>query len=183
MITQRSQFGHMLTKLGLTGQAAEIGVCEGGFSFCILESWPGTLHMIDCWEHLTEGYKDGCNSPATVQEWRYKLVCDTAKKYGPRAVIHRAFSHVAVKRFADESLDFIYVDANHAYEAIKADLASWWPKVKPGGIFAGHDYLDGEHGGSDYGVKQAVTEFAAVNNLEVTVIPEQWPSWFVRKPI
>jgi len=63
----------------------------------------------------------------------------------------------AVKQFEDNSLDFVFIDASHEYEDVKQDIIAWLPKVKPGGIIAGHDYyVDG----SDYfpGVKQAVNE-------------------------
>ena len=42
--------------------------------------------------------------------------------------------------FADGSFDFIYVDARHDYRGVAVDIAEWWPKLRPGGIFAGHDY-------------------------------------------
>jgi hypothetical protein len=41
----------------------------------------------------------------------------------------------------NESLDFVYIDANHKYDAVKKDLELWYPKVRKGGVFAGHDYL------------------------------------------
>jgi predicted O-methyltransferase YrrM len=47
----------------------------------------------------------------------------------------------AAAYFADESVDFVYVDARHDYTSVKQDLETWWPKVKRGGILAGHDYV------------------------------------------
>ena len=41
----------------------------------------------------------------------------------------------------DESLDFVYIDANHAYDWVVQDIELWYPKVKKGGILWGHDYL------------------------------------------
>lgn len=65
----------------------------------------------------------------------------------------------AAKLFADHSLDFVFIDANHEYDSVVHDLATWAPKVKPGGLFAGHDYQG--HGWD--GVKMAVDEFFAAN--------------------
>lgn len=45
----------------------------------------------------------------------------------------------AAKKFKDESLDFVFIDAGHEYDAVKEDILAWFPKVKPGGILAGHD--------------------------------------------
>lgn len=59
----------------------------------------------------------------------------------------------AVKDYPDESLDFFFLDADHRYEATKASLLAWLPKMMPGSVFAGHDYT--EH---FPGVKQAVDE-------------------------
>jgi hypothetical protein len=42
--------------------------------------------------------------------------------------------------FCDNLFDFVYIDGNHAYEFAKEDLDLWWPKVKYGGYFGGHDY-------------------------------------------
>ena len=42
--------------------------------------------------------------------------------------------------YKDSSLDFVFIDAEHKYEFIIQDIKHWLPKVKPGGIIAGHDY-------------------------------------------
>jgi hypothetical protein len=51
------------------------------------------------------------------------------------------------------SLDFVFIDASHEYEDVIADINSWYPKVKQGGVIAGHDYPDWP------GVKKAVKEY------------------------
>jgi hypothetical protein len=50
------------------------------------------------------------------------------------------YSHNVVDRFKDNSIDFIYIDANHSYESVKQDLILYYPKVKQGGYIGGHDY-------------------------------------------
>jgi hypothetical protein len=43
------------------------------------------------------------------------------------------------QQYADNSLDFVFIDASRDYDSVKADILGWWPKVKPGGLLAGHD--------------------------------------------
>jgi predicted O-methyltransferase YrrM len=65
----------------------------------------------------------------------------------------RKSSIEAARKFDDGSLDSVYIDALHDYESVKADIMAWRPKLKPGGILAGHDY--GPHAP---GVVRAVDE-------------------------
>lgn len=46
----------------------------------------------------------------------------------------------AAKDFEDNSLDFVFIDAEHTYEALLSDITAWLPKLKPGGILAGDDW-------------------------------------------
>jgi hypothetical protein len=177
----RNEFADLLNEMGLVGFAAEIGVAEGGFSFFLLDRWPGTAYQIDPWIE-PDPFDFQENIPAGEQERRYQLVLSVAKKYRGRAIPKRMTSAEAAPCIEDETLCFVYIDANHNYEHVREDLALWWPKVRSGGIFAGHDYLEGLVGGVEYGVKHAVTEFAAEHGLEVNVIPEEWPSWWIIRP-
>jgi SAM-dependent methyltransferase len=52
----------------------------------------------------------------------------------------RMSSVEASKLYLDESLDFVFIDACHEYECVKEDIISWYPKIKKGGIIAGHDF-------------------------------------------
>ncbi len=55
-------------------------------------------------------------------------------------------SPLAARRFADGSLDLVFLDGSHDEDAVRKDIAAWWPKLRPGGILAGHDH-DEEHPG------------------------------------
>lgn len=61
----------------------------------------------------------------------------------------------AADEFEDDSLDFVFIDANHDYEPVKADIAAWKPKIRKGGVLAGHDYKNGWKG-VDYAVKESL---------------------------
>ena len=52
----------------------------------------------------------------------------------------RHSSETASMMYEDDSLDFVFIDGNHQYEYVKADIEAWLPKIKVGGILAGHDY-------------------------------------------
>ena len=52
----------------------------------------------------------------------------------------KSHSLEAVDKYEDESLDFCFVDGSHEYEDVKKDILAYLPKVKKGGILAGHDY-------------------------------------------
>ncbi len=52
----------------------------------------------------------------------------------------RGLSSEVVNQFEDESLDVVFIDLTHTYESVKQDIKLWLPKVKKGGILAGHDY-------------------------------------------
>ncbi len=58
----------------------------------------------------------------------------------PHVVQYREPSATGCARFADRSLDFVYLDGSHTYDDVDLDIRSWRPKIKPGGFLAGDDY-------------------------------------------
>jgi len=52
----------------------------------------------------------------------------------------RSDSVEAAKNYSDQSVDFAFIDGDHSYEGCKRDIIAWLPKIKSGGILAGHDY-------------------------------------------
>lgn len=179
----RNELPNLLNRIGLRGEAAFIGVAEAYFEIAFMEAWPGKATLIDVWKILNvPGYSGHGEADDAGQEARYQRVLEKARKFGGRCQVMRATSEQAAPTFKDSSLDFCYLDAAHDFDSISADIKLWAPKMKPNSVFAGHDYLSGPvHGGSQvYGVKDAVDAFAAERGLTVNVIPEEWPSWFIK---
>jgi predicted O-methyltransferase YrrM len=182
-IRSRLELPHILNARGLCGEGAEIGVQTGMFSEMLLRAWGGRrLYSIDPWrEFTTPGYVDVANAAQAEHERLYGETCARLQPYGSRSSILRQTSEEAASRFPDGALDFVYIDAQHHYEAVRRDLELWYPRVARGGVLAGHDYLDGEIEGTGiFGVKRAVDEFARECGIRVVVTRERWwPSWFM----
>lgn len=49
-------------------------------------------------------------------------------------------SHLAHILYAENTIDFIFIDGDHSFKGCYEDLVNFYPKVKKGKIFAGHDY-------------------------------------------
>ena len=54
--------------------------------------------------------------------------------------LHESYSYEIADNFIDGTIDFVYIDGEHSYEAVKRDIELYLPKIKDGGIIAGHDY-------------------------------------------
>ncbi len=160
-IKHRNDFGTLLSSLGLFGYGIEIGVSEGNYSDIIIKNFKlSKVYLLDAWKNFDESeYKDVTNENQSIQDKRYLNVIERFKSYGERVEVIRGDAREEFKRFADDFFDFVYIDANHKYEAVKEDIKNWYPKTKVGGIFAGHDYMDGIKRTGEYGVKSAVNEF------------------------
>jgi hypothetical protein len=180
---ERAEFGHLLNRLGLLGDGVEVGVAAGEFSKTILDVWEGRrLHLIDPWQHLAN-YVDLTNVSDAAHEELFRSLPQRLASHCDRYCIHRMLSQQAVESFDDRSLDFVYIDAEHTYEAVQNDVALWYPKVRAGGILAGHDFVDGNLPEGQFGVRKAVLEFEQHKHLRVAVTAEnEWPSWYVIKP-
>lgn len=182
-IYQREGFAGLFNRLGLVGQGAEVGVERGNFSRHLLDHWEGEkLHLIDAWRHL-DGYQDICNLSDEGHAIAYEQCLESLSRHVGRYEIHQQLSADAAECFADESLDFVYLDANHSHESSGHDIRVWWPKVRPGGVLCGHDFLDGQLEQGDFGVRSAVCDFEIAEKIVVAVtLEEHWPSWYVIKP-
>ena len=121
------------------GNGVEVGTFKGEFSKEIMKNWGGTLFMVDVWRGLGEEYKDSSNHNTHTNA--YAEAMKNIEGYEDRAIMVRGTSEVTSEMFEDESLDFVYIDANHAYDFVVQDIELWYPKVKPNGYLLGHDYI------------------------------------------
>jgi Methyltransferase domain len=187
----RGHLPELLNRRGLDGTGAEIGVKRGIFSEQILSVWRGDrLISVDPWlEAPGEEYVDTSNVSQDRHDQFYEEAARRLERFGDRSEIWRMTSVEAAARIAQNSLDFVYLDARHDYASVEEDLAHWFPKVRPGGIVAGHDYLDGQLAAGSFGVKSAVDEFFGRLGLAVSQTygepgPPMGPppSWVVEIP-
>lgn len=163
LVPRRIEIPTLLNARGLVGEAVEIGVQQALFSEYLLRHWTGRrLHLVDPWRSFPSGeYVDRSNVSQEQQDRHYAEALRRVSPFGDRVSIHRMTSREAATRFEDRSLDFVYIDARHDEESVFEDLEAWYPKVRRYGILAGHDYLDGFYGDSEFGVRRAVARFSA----------------------
>mmetsp|Transcript_47319 Transcript_47319/g.86922 ORF Transcript_47319/g.86922 Transcript_47319/m.86922 type:complete len:355 (+) Transcript_47319:41-1105(+) len=189
----RSDFPAFLNCLGLTGEAVEVGVQAGVHASAFLEAWQGRrLRLVDTWDlpttdHITERlYVDIANTNGHGVRRQHRALCEERLKTmltTGRAEILDKDSVTAAASMPDGSLDFVYLDARHDFAGVVADVLAWWPKVKVGGIFAGHDFVDGEFPEGDFfWISALKTVLPAVTNfVHVTQERLRYPSFFVQK--
>ena len=162
------------------GIGAELGVWRGMFSDMILRySKLELLFSIDEWK------LGSWSGPECYYATKKRLAVHENRSI----ILPMSFSEAA-RIIADDSLDFIYIDGNHDYDNISRDIKEWWPKLKSGGIFSGHDYeLQGPFG-EDFGVIRAVSELAREHDLDIRVtevhnrrVEPDWgySSWYLWK--
>ena len=72
------------------------------------------------------------------------------------------------EQIKDNSLDAIFIDADHSYNSVKQDLHFWWNKVRIGGWILGDDYNS-----CHPGTTKAVNEFAKDKNLKLEFLSKK----------
>ena len=143
----------LLDKMPRGGVCAEVGVAEGYYSRIILDVCnPRKLYMI---EYNAEYVRN-------LRQRFSKEITDGVVE------VLEGDSVEMLSTLPDNSLDFVYLDATHDYEHPKAELNVCKKKVKSEGIIAGHDYTRFSMWESgQYGVIEAVNEFAVANDYEM----------------
>ena len=116
----RNQLILNITKEFSTGTGVEVGTFKGEYSKHILNIWNGTLYMVDVWRPL-DNYIDS-NNHSNFENGVYSECIKNTSGFEHRSSMIRADSKLASKIFQDKSLDFVYIDANHAYDFVVEDI-------------------------------------------------------------
>lgn len=147
LLTDRLELLHRLPK---GGRVCELGTYRGDFARLILQTvQPDELHLVDVSFALCAA--DVLDHPAV----RRHETTTTA--------------YLGTSTAAD--FDWIYVDADHGYDAVVADIAAARGRVKPGGLLVFNDFARIVRPGFGvFGVHQAVCEFAAAEGWPVAYL-------------
>lgn len=150
------------------GIAVELGVAAADFSVALLEANPSfaRLYSVDRWAD----HHDAAEAEVAARR---------LAPFGRRSsILHSSFADAAL-RFAPGYFDFIYIDGYaHTGQEAGATLRDWWPLLRPGGIFAGHDYDPAWPL-----TVAAVDAHVATHGLALNLTTEvENPSWWLIKP-
>ena len=155
-----------IKRLGENVVGVEIGTCRAESTSFLLEKCPNIikLYTIDPYK----AYNDWNGEINQKVIDKFMMVAqENLKQYGDRVQMIRETSADAatkIKTITDkEEFDFIFVDGDHSYEATLADCEAYYPLLKRGGFFCGHDYSSIE------AVKNAVTDFRKKHNINAPV--------------
>lgn len=165
----------LFAELGFS-KGAEIGVEEGRYSKRLCEKIPG-LHLtcVDLWT-VYANYRDHVS-----QEKVDGFYEGTKKRLEPYNVkIMRTSSLDAARHTEDKSMDFVYIDANHEFLHVTQDIHAWAPKVRKGGILAGHDFARDRNRKYINHVKDVVQAWAYSHSIRPWFVMnrDKSPSWF-----
>jgi predicted O-methyltransferase YrrM len=124
-------------------RVAELGLWKGRTILHILQNCPDVFYIgVDEWRQCPE--RAGIPGAQTYETWNMpgleKHVRKVLEPYYDRCVILKMSTAMASKFVPDATLDLVFLDADHSESAVRSDIENWQPKIKPGGIIAGHDY-------------------------------------------
>lgn len=154
---------------------AEIGVFDGEHAESLLNATGiKTMYLVDPYQAYDDpGTADYQRSQDKLNEAR-NLALEKMVKFVDKVItaIYRTSTRAAVD-IKDESLDFVYIDADHRKEFVLSDISVWTTKVKKGGLVGGHDY-DNQHPE----LKKTVKDYCSKNGFKLESGNQDW--WFWR---
>jgi len=169
--------GALLRRLARTVRAShvivELGSYTGKSTCCLAtgsaEGNRALIYAVDLWtdgtyDEETHGFYK--YDPASGEEQRnskfsrpraQEIFKERVGDYDPLRLVKpmQGMTTIAANEFARERIGLLFIDADHRYEAVRADFEAWEPKVAEGGVVAFHDYKSLREGD---GVKRFVDE-------------------------
>ncbi|CAB9507124.1 expressed unknown protein [Seminavis robusta] len=190
-----------LEKLKFT-KGIEVGVQRGFLARRTLSVWKSCKEykLVDLWG-ADPNYKQPGRDTIAHHHAHLRKAQNILKPYTDRSIteffVMRSVD--AAPLFQDSYYDYVYLDARHDYCAVKEDIDAYWPKLRPGGILAGHDFIDAPSAVAALGpnkdwshcedgtlepraVKGAVEDFAASEGLDIVTTHEGFDTWLMQKP-
>lgn len=116
----------------------EVGVDTGKSTFYLLDNIP-TLNIIAIDTNIKKFYNN-----------------EVKNRYGDRLVPIQGYSYAVADQIPDNSVDIVFIDADHSYESVKKDILSYTPKLKSNGWLTGHDI---DYPGVNKAVKELIRTF------------------------
>lgn len=160
--------------------AVELGAWKGRSTCCMgveiaNSGKPITFYTVDLWDAFGE---DAHLADPDVKARRlFEVFEANIAPVAAHVNVIRSDSAAAAERFADGSVDFLYVDASHSYDGVLRDLVAWFPKVRTGGVIAGDDWCF--QFPVERSVRNAVVDFfgPARSRLSIQAGSEPNPDW------
>lgn len=170
----RRDLAQLFGEMGLRW-IVEIGVADGRFALTLCQSIPGIHYVgVDPWRPYKGNTRGG---PAEQHEGNYRLAQTRLAPFSGRLL--RMTSQEAAQEFPLGSIDAVYIDGNHAGDYVMRDLMTWAPRVRSGGVVAGHDFYHFERAG----VVDAVVTYTKVHGItDWSLTDEREPSFWWVKP-
>lgn len=162
---------------------AEVGVHLGRLSFPIMSFLPALQYIgVDPYSYesstpeasVEQQLKDLHHENADELSEARDAAEEKFRFFGPRAELWVMTSEEAAETLPDASIDGVFIDGDHSYDAVRRDLAVWEPKLRSGGFLSGHDF------GNHPDVATAVLEHAERHNRTVNLAMD-WV-WYWRLP-
>lgn len=170
--TSLDKRAYILEQLKKNSIIVEVGVWRGDFSKKIFDiSQPNTLILVDSW--IYDENVRGCAPQVDGKEPLNQKFFDEAKNEtfnkfhsNKNVIIIDKGSFEASSQYKDNYFDYIYLDAEHSYQAVSNDLNMWYPKLKKNGILFGDDYYWRE-ADDTLSLHQAYQDFIKKNKINL----------------
>jgi len=153
-------------------KGVEIGTCRAESTNYLLDQCPNIKHITTVDPFMPYDDWAGHIGTEVIQKFK-EITAENLKDFmaSGRVRLLMSTSELVVNNFEDNSLDFIFIDGDHSYEGVYTDLMLWYPKVKYGGLFAGHDWNLAE-------VRNAVNQSRSEKNVTREVNQVENNAWW-----